>query len=271
MIEGKSFIYLDNFKTGSTFIKYTLKKHFPESSVRNGNINKISCINKKNKMLISSLRDPFKIYVSLWAYGCNKDGLLFNKLTNKSLNSRFSCSYIKNYKPKKYVFSFLSHYKINNPKEWEILYSNQKSLRNFNTWLYKINSKNSYFKTKLNAPIEFNDGRKIGFLSRRILKSFFSYSVDQKGRLVYESIKPKVDQWILTDTPEIMKIYLEKIIDEIRLSGEAFDKSQVVSLKEINKSNHLDHNLYYDKKSKEFIKKNDSFYFELYKKIKKSF
>ena len=68
-----------------------------------------------------------------------------------------------------------------------------------------------------------------------------------------------------------MKIYLEKIIDEIRLLGEAFDKSQVVSLKEINKSNHFDYNLFYDKKSKEFIKKNDSFYFELYEKIKESF
>lgn len=222
-------------------------------------------------MLISSLRNPYKIYVSLWSYGCIKQGLLYNNLTNKTLNSIFSYNFIKNNVPTNHIFFFLPYYRINNPNEWKTLYSDPNSLKNFNEWLKKINSNINFFSTKLNSPIKFTDGRKIGFLSRRILKKFFSYSTDYKGRLVYESIKPKVDHWILTDTPETMKISLEKIIDVIRLSGEVCDISKVVPLKEINKTNHLDYKLYYNNESKKLIRKNDGFCLELYKKIKESF
>jgi len=272
MIEGKHFIYLNNWKTGSSFIEHYLKKYFSRSIVcSKASINKISLVESKDKILISSFRNPYKIYVSLWAYGCMHRGTLHKKLTNKNLNSRFSYDFTKQFiKSRKNIF-FLPYYRINKPKEWENLYSNQESIKNFNNWLYKINSDKYFFSTKLDSPIRFSNGSKIGFLSRRILKKHFNYTLDYRGRVVYESIKPKVDKWILTDTPETMKISLEKIMGEIKLLEEDCETSCIVPLKKINKSHHLDYNSYYNDKSMALIRENDSFCFELYEKIKESF
>lgn len=74
MIETKNKIFIHLQKCGGTYISYLMKKY--ANGKEKGS--KHDTINKANKELIGCIRNPLEWYVSLWAYGCGKNGHFYN-------------------------------------------------------------------------------------------------------------------------------------------------------------------------------------------------
>ena len=101
-LHNKKIYFIHNQKCAGTFIWSLIKKQYPINSFNNhhasinNNHNVNSCadggvdggdgvdggvdggVHDKETFIIGNIRNPYKIYVSLWAYGCYKKGALFN-------------------------------------------------------------------------------------------------------------------------------------------------------------------------------------------------
>ena len=87
--------------------------------------------NFEEKLKIGNIRNPWDWYVSLWAFGCQQKGGIYNYLTSdykiKRLSKKGVKSFIKRTLKKEYPR--LDH------NIWNKLYSDSNDYKNFNTWL----------------------------------------------------------------------------------------------------------------------------------------
>lgn len=124
--------------------------------------------NFEEKLKIGNIRNPWDWYVSLWAFGCQQKGGIYNYLTSdykiKRLSKKGVKSFIKRTLKKEYPR--LDH------NIWNKLYSDSNDYKNFNTWL-------KLFLTKEGHDI--GEGYKVtnlskfaGFLTYRYL-SLYTY------------------------------------------------------------------------------------------------
>lgn len=93
MLEFETFAYLDVQKTGSTFISSFLRKYCGEELIvskkhRLKNQNRVS-----KKFSFISVRDPLDQYISLYSYGCEKNGRLFRVLTENGFGHFYDTSW----------------------------------------------------------------------------------------------------------------------------------------------------------------------------------
>jgi hypothetical protein len=81
MIEYEKFIYLDMYKTGSTYVVGLLNKLMPEKpvrSLRHAPLTKGRPFNwKQGKYAFATVRNPWDWYVSMWAYSIQQPNVLF--------------------------------------------------------------------------------------------------------------------------------------------------------------------------------------------------
>ena len=90
MLEFESFVYLDVHKTGSSFIVSILKAHSKEKEIRLIRHEGVGAFYDSSKFHFISLRNPLDQYISLYSFGCDKNGLFrqrLNKLGHGNLYS----------------------------------------------------------------------------------------------------------------------------------------------------------------------------------------
>ena len=159
MYIGNKLIYLQLQKTGCTHIANLLSNVIPGKQV--GKHNWLENYNT-DKYIIGSIRNPFEWYVSLWAYGCNKKGSLFKKLTNK--NYSILSSLKKSLQSGNlFIFKELINENIKPYNLWRRTYTDYDDADNFRMWLKLI----------------FNSERKID-LGEKYYLSSISNSLDSK-------------------------------------------------------------------------------------------
>lgn len=139
MIITDHLIYLELHKTGCTHTRKILTHMFADSHIKYGKhepcdkVPKELLANFDKKLKVGNIRNPWDWYVSLWAFGCQKEGAFFNRLTKDRgpEPTLFSNKGIKA-SIKKYLgidYPYLSH------KVWEKLYSDPNNSENFRSWL----------------------------------------------------------------------------------------------------------------------------------------
>ncbi|NJL52511.1 MAG: hypothetical protein HC930_10370 [Hydrococcus sp. SU_1_0] len=130
MFECERLVYLQLQKTGCTHIAQLLNENIGGKQVQKHNYLPVDLIGKK--YIVGSIRNPWDWYVSLWAFGCNHQGLFRKKLTSRRLN-HLKCFPIKQKKYK--AFKGLFH-EFNKPvKLWEETYSDVNNPDLFRQWL----------------------------------------------------------------------------------------------------------------------------------------
>jgi hypothetical protein len=80
MIEFDSFCYLQNQKTGCSMVETFLRKHCSEDIVRYEK-HRAPKLRKTGKLYFISVREPLDTYLSLFNYGLDGKGELFERLT----------------------------------------------------------------------------------------------------------------------------------------------------------------------------------------------
>jgi hypothetical protein len=130
MFESERLVYLQLQKTGCTHIAQLLNDNIGGKQVQKHNYLPVDLIGKK--YVVGSIRNPWDWYVSLWAFGCNYQGLFRKKLTSRRLN-HLRCFPIKQ---KKYKAVRGLFYEFNKPvKLWEETYSDVNNPDLFRQWL----------------------------------------------------------------------------------------------------------------------------------------
>ena len=79
MLATKSWIYLDLEKTGCTTLRSVLLKLYPENLFIEKRKHSLQ-LKRNNLPKIITVRDPYKYYFSLWRYGLDQKGGIYNQL-----------------------------------------------------------------------------------------------------------------------------------------------------------------------------------------------
>lgn len=173
MLITDELVYIELHKTGCTHTEAIIKDMYPKSVII-GKHNTYNSIPKDilsdfdNKVKIGNIRNPWDWYVSLWAFGCQHKGLLYQLVTK---SSNISTLPITKRKVKSTLMRCLGkEYKWLDSKIWKQLYSDVNNFDNFNIWLNIILSK---------SKIEIGEGYKksnisnfSGLLTYRYLNLF---------------------------------------------------------------------------------------------------
>ncbi|MCP3673342.1 MAG: hypothetical protein GY829_02560, partial [Gammaproteobacteria bacterium] len=140
MYQSDQLIYIQMQKTGCTHIASLLNSLFDGKQIGRHNAATLEQITNI-KHFISSIRNPWDWYLSLWTYGVQGNGALMNRLTKKNLLSSIKKTIID---PKKNYPSLL-HELSKNPALWRDVYNNSNDVESFRKWLKLIhNPSNSH-------------------------------------------------------------------------------------------------------------------------------
>jgi hypothetical protein len=147
MIEYEKFIYLDMYKTGSTYVVQLLNKLMPDKPVRSFRHAPLTkgrpFFWKQGKFAFATVRNPWDWYVSMWAYSIEQPNVLFFRDVRAALGEEKA----------KQLFD------AGNPKE------------SFALWLKSINDPVFLKKTMTEHPYSRTSVNKfLGFYSYRFIR-----------------------------------------------------------------------------------------------------
>jgi hypothetical protein len=147
MIEYEKFIYLDMYKTGSTYVVSLLNKLMPEPPVRSfrhAPLTKGRPFNwKRGKFAFATVRNPWDWYVSMWAYSIQQPNVLFFRDLRKTLGDQ----------------------------EARKLFDPENPRESFALWLRSLNDPDFLKRTMTNHPYSRTSlNRFLGFYSYRFIR-----------------------------------------------------------------------------------------------------
>jgi hypothetical protein len=133
MLISEEIIYLELPKTACSHIR-NLLKHLVGGNFE-GKHNRLPYQSlRQSKMVIGSIRNPWDWYVSIWAFGCDSKGILYDRLTSRKLKGNGLLGDYKNIPP--HVFLKFLIINILKPiEDWKRLYSDAKNPELFREWL----------------------------------------------------------------------------------------------------------------------------------------
>lgn len=135
-------IYIQMQKTGCTHIALLLSKVFDGEQVGKHNAASDDQIHS-NTYFLSSIRNPWDWYLSLWTYGVQGGGALMNRLTNKKNSHRALKLALRN--PLK-NHSVLPHEVTKDVSLWRDVFDESGNVESFRKWLKLIHTpKNAHW------------------------------------------------------------------------------------------------------------------------------
>jgi len=141
MFQSEQLLYIQMQKTGSSHIASLLSNLFEGERIGTHNAANEEQINS-NRLLISSIRNPWDWYLSLWTYGVQGSGVLMRKLTRRNLLSAL-ISAIRN--PKK-NYTNLIHTLSKDITLCRDVYDRSDNVESFRKWLMLVlNPNNSHW------------------------------------------------------------------------------------------------------------------------------
>ena len=258
MIIGENFFLTEFEKTGTSFLREYFKQYknvkltIHHDFIRKENINLL----EKNYR-VTTIRNPFSWYVSLWKWSCHmkKKSPLYSNLTSRRIKFR-------RLKTKLITINYLYAQLFKNIYLWEKLFEDPNSKNNFNKWIKKFLDDES--KLEIGSDYSFTASNKLGymtfqFLIRNSLRNNLDILYDSKN-LGLEPIKKlfnnQFTNYILKTENLIhdLKIFLNKIGLEI-LNFHKLQNYQPVD----KSSEYLE---YYNDENKELIMKKEQIIFK---------
>lgn len=269
MLITDKLIYIELHKTGCTHTRSILADMFPDShkiANKHGTYNNTSkdiLGDFEEKIKIGNIRNPWDWYVSLWAYGCDKKGGLYNVLTqNRSKPKLLSKKGVKCFFEN--IFSKnQDEYFWLNPEIWRKFYEDSENYENFNTWLSLILSKEKFRigeNYKSSHLSEF-----VGFFTYRYIKLYTYGNHLDKVKSISDLMKYDAEENFMDEIIKNEHINQGLILIANKLKYDLTKLKNILKRhnKRTNKSNRdKDYRKYYNKESIELVEKYDSFIIE---------
>ncbi|MGD1943433.1 MAG: hypothetical protein ACFB0G_19225 [Leptolyngbyaceae cyanobacterium] len=233
MFVSKEIVFIELHKTGSSHIDKLLAQVLSGRKVGKHNPATADLFNG-NRSFIGSVRNPWEWYVSLWAYGCNRRGGIFKRVTRpkgqiKTFNWRKS--------PLESAYLLATDFSRDRDF-WLYCYSDVNDPSVFQAWLKMIHSKKSRNDHAggygFSGISDFS-----GLLTYRYLKLFCANPKNDgfKRILNYEELKEFESQNCYIDHFIRNEFLEEDFIKTLEKCGVALSDEQEMEIKKSGKTN----------------------------------
>lgn len=247
MFVSDQIIYLQLQKTACTHISRVLGKYVDGKQVgKHGPLVGI----KPDKLIIGSIRNPWDWYVSLWAYGCKRQGIIYSELTAPPAASLARHVRETVFHPQRW-WELRCRLNSNKPwREFRTYYQSSESPVQFQQWLKAI-------LAGKDAPYMGNDfpfipiSSQIGLLTYRFLSLFISNDVWQPShrKLVNsEEVHAMYKKHCIVDRFIRMESLEHDLFGVLHEIGENVD-IEILKEDKTNASVHRDIGYYYDEET----------------------
>lgn len=273
LIIAENLIYIQLQKTGCTFVEKVLREIFdvkkigkhtyldPDGNVRIiSNDRKIGRVsNIKDKLVIGSVRNPWRWYVSLWAFGCQNKGAIKERLTTRRIWPLLGIV-----KCEVHTWPARLYEPIKPIKTFKPLYEDCQNKQNFGKWL-KLLLGSKYDKALWEGYWRSPVNDFAGLMTHRYCKlhipGFPSAKIDNLQKLKEFDKKHNILDY--TIRTENIKTDLK---EALRLAGydKAAKKIDEITSKKINPSKHKDPSYYYTENLNRLVKEKEQFLIDKY-------
>lgn len=264
MLVINNIIYLQLPKTGCTHIAKILKKYFQAKQYKKHQ-RIIPTIINKNSYIISSIRNPWDWYLSVWTFGCAKNGGTYSKLTKRNVTGLYNLKY-----PIRTLHSVFNEFFLKPVGVWKNLYSDSSDPEKFRKWIKMIlNKKRKYdiYKKHGFSPITNYAGYmtyRYAFLFSKDLKKIYSkkYVGNFKKLKKFDKENNILDDIIHLENLE------NDLINILTKAGMKVNNKIMKKIYESSKTNKSKRPqpiyFYYDEETKELVKKNEKLIIDKY-------
>lgn len=260
-------IYIELHKTACSHTRKILSRIFKDNYKIVGKHNRYDQVPKdmigdfEGKLKVGNIRNPWDWYVSLWSFGCGKEGGLYQRLVYAD---RIFFNDSQAVKQQDGGRSGLD-YPISDPALWKRLYSDPYNIENFNHWLRLILSSEKYStgeEYKTNRMSEF-----AGFLTYRYLR-LYTYrrqfnNIDSEVRLEEYDVEENFMDFIIRT--ENLNDDLMQLASKLGYNMETVNNILDESKERSNSSNrNRDYRPYYSDQSISLVSKYESYIIKKY-------
>lgn len=257
-------VYLQMQKTGSTHVTKVLRK-FCSGKARAKHEQMTDYENFRDRLIVSSVRNPWDWYVSLWAYGSGGEGGLQKYLLHQPWSEIRQAARHRTYGALATSVFRLATQAGRRP-DWESLYADGRNEANFRAWLKLVLGKEGRHITKegyAGSPVK----SVIGFMTYRFLALTTEYSAwNAEGRKArsYAQLSDFVDRNTITGRVMRMESLNADLLDVLQSVGEPVTMDDLNALAPTNTSVHRKYNDYYDDECYDLVAERDRLIIERY-------
>lgn len=259
MFISSDLVFMELHKTGCTHIRVLLNELLDGEFV-GGHNQASSDLFDQGKVFLGSIRDPWEWYLSLWAYGCDKKGAIYNSVTKDRVEKP---PLVKSKKAPyaKFISLFANHSKHHH--KWLETYNDVNDAEAFRTWLSMMH--NPKYRMELREGYGVSSiSHTAGLLTFRYLKLFCTKAgeLEQLNHLSTPSQIRRYEREFCFINHFIRNECLEE--DLFRVLGHfsvdiSADKKGDILLREKRNTSSKKHGsaFYYDKKSEKLVTKRE--------------
>ncbi|MCB1447678.1 MAG: hypothetical protein KDJ87_18315 [Rhizobiaceae bacterium] len=264
MFVGKKLVYLQMQKTGSTHVTKVLKQNIKgKTRERHEQLEDYAAF--ADRPIISSVRNPWDWYVSLWAFGCSGGGGFHKYLIH---NPWSEIRHAIRYRKAGAVVGSLVRLvtRIGRRPDWKALYSDARNEANFRIWLKLVLGAEGLHIAKEGyaaSPVR----NVIGFMTFRFLALTTAYDKwNGLGRKAgtYEELAAFADAHTVTSRILRMESLNEELLDLLTSVGKTISMEDLEAIGKTNASSHRKYDTYYDDETYRLVAERDRFIIERY-------
>lgn len=257
-------VYLQMQKTGSSHVTKVLRKFTRGSqSVKHEQMTDYE--RYKDRLIVSSVRNPWDWYVSLWAFGCRGGGGVHRYLTKLPM-SEIHNAWRSGSASALSKASLRLVTRAGRRPDWQSLYSDPNNGENFRAWLKlllgeegKAMSKEDYSA----SPVK----HVVGFMTFRFLALSTEYSrwnaIGRKAR-TFEEIAAFADASQIASRVMRMESLNSDLCEVLRSIGVSVTLDQLDAIAKTNTSVHRKYTDYYDDETYRLVAERDRFIIDRY-------
>jgi hypothetical protein len=250
-VESDTFVYLALQKTGSTFIHSVLGDLFGAQVVFAKHSRLLD--EDHSKFVFGSIRNPWDMYVSLWSYGCQGEGGLRRRLTNRRL--QVARRQLPEVGPLLREITKPTH-------RWRTYYSEPHSPEKFNRWL--VDMHNPAHAAQIEPAFGATQMRGVaGYVTYRYCNLYTSDVRAVLGCATEPDLMTAVCANFIPQTMIRFEHLADDLIAATRAAGYVVDETlerqvRARAAKPVNDSDHKPYWEYYDDTSRELVRRRDA-------------
>jgi hypothetical protein len=173
-------VFLELTKTGCSHVNGLLSALIPGQRVGKHNV---LTATPANRLVVGSVRNPWDWYVSLWAFGCMKKGLLYSRLTTaqhtRSGFKRFLASYPRKFANIQQALAAYRAFARHRAELWRDSYRDGYDVQCFRNWLGLMSDPASCFE----LSEEYGQSAISRLAGLMTFRYMWLYSLDRKSLL----------------------------------------------------------------------------------------
>lgn len=252
-------VFLQMQKTGSSHVTNVLRK-YAKGKAREKHAQLTDYQAFKDRLIVSSVRNPWDWYVSLWAYGCSGKGGLQKYLTSLPVSELRHAVRSGDIGVSLRSVTRLASQAGRRP-DWTALYADAGNTANFRAWLRLMLGPEGQFISKEGysaSPIK----AAVGFMTYRFLAlttAFGPWNATGRKLTTQEDVVAFADRHSIATRIMRMETLNADLLDLLHSIGVKVTLDELEAISKTNTSSHRKYTDYYDDETNQLVAKRDRF------------